>query len=88
MTDTEVGKKTTSAKAPFDLSTMPGQTAPLGFWDPAQFTLDTDESQYKVYQEAELKHGRIAMLAFLGIIVGENFNPLFDHQITGPAIFQ
>lgn len=28
------------------------------------------------------------MLAFLGIIVGENFNPLFDGKITGPAIFQ
>lgn len=30
----------------------------------------------------------VAMLAFLGIIVGENFNPLFDGKITGPAIFQ
>ena len=28
------------------------------------------------------------MLAFLGIIVGETANPLFDHQITGPAIYQ
>ena len=30
----------------------------------------------------------VAMLAFLGIIVGENFNPLFDGKISGPAIFQ
>ena len=28
------------------------------------------------------------MVAFLGIMVGENFNPLFDGKITGPAIYQ
>ena len=28
------------------------------------------------------------MLAFLGILVGELINPLFDGQITGPAIYQ
>jgi hypothetical protein len=28
------------------------------------------------------------MTAFLGILVGESFNPLFDGQIAGPAIYQ
>ena len=28
------------------------------------------------------------MIAFLGILVGESFNPLFDGKITGPAIYQ
>jgi hypothetical protein len=28
------------------------------------------------------------MVAFLGILVGENANPLFDGKITGPAIYQ
>ena len=28
------------------------------------------------------------MVAFLGILVGETFNPLFDGKITGPAIYQ
>jgi hypothetical protein len=44
--------------------------------------------QYKIYQEAETKHGRVAMLAFLGIVIGEMVNPLFDGAITGPAIYQ
>lgn len=41
-----------------------------------------------MYQEAEIKHGRVSMLAFLGMVVGELFNPLFNGEITGPAIYQ
>ena len=82
----EVGMK--APKTAFSAKDMPGATFPMGFWDPAQFTLDVSESQYKFYQEAELKHARVAMLAFAGIIVGELINPLFDGQITGPAAFQ
>lgn len=40
------------------------------------------------YREAELTHGRVAMLASVGMLVGEKFNPLFDGAITGPAINQ
>jgi xanthosine utilization system XapX-like protein len=40
------------------------------------------------FRESELKHGRLAMVAFLGILVGENWNPLFEQQISGPAIYQ
>jgi hypothetical protein len=67
---------------------MVGSSGPLGFFDPAGYTKDVTVEQYKLYQEAEIKHGRVAMLAFLGIVVGELFNPLFDGQITGPAIYQ
>jgi Chlorophyll A-B binding protein len=28
------------------------------------------------------------MIAFLGIMVGESYNPLFDGKISGPAIYQ
>jgi Chlorophyll A-B binding protein len=42
----------------------------------------------KKFREAELKHGRLAMTAFLGIMVAESFNPLFDGKISGAAIYQ
>lgn len=72
----------------FDASKAVGSSAPLGFFDPAGFTLDIEEDQYKLYQEAETKHGRVAMLAFVGLVVGELINPFFGGQITGPAIYQ
>lgn len=43
------------------------------------------------WRESELKHGRLAMLASLGILVGEavEFNtPLYGDKIVGPAIYQ
>lgn len=56
---------------------------PLGFLDGA------DESQCKRFREAELTHGRVSMLAFLGFLIGEKVEGssfLFDSQISGPAI--
>ena len=38
--------------------------------------------QVKFYREVELKHGRVAMLASLGFLVGEQFHPLFGGQIN------
>ena len=64
-----------------------GSSAPFGFFDPAQLTLDMDEDDFKLYQEAEVKHGRVAMLAFVGLNVGEVFHPFFNGQINGPAIY-
>ena len=43
----------------------------------------------KRYREAELTHGRVAMLAAVGFLVGEavqGFSFLFDSSIQGPAI--
>merc|ERR1719482_518288 len=58
---------------------MPGATAPLAkpgsFWDPVGFSTQTEEGLVLFYREAELKHGRVAMLACLGIWVGDVIHP-------------
>ena len=47
-----------------------------------------DKVSFGKYKESELKHGRVAMLAFLGIVAGEMFPLFFGSDITGPAIYQ
>jgi hypothetical protein len=67
---------------------LAGATAPLGYFDPLGLSNGKTPEEVKKIREAELKHGRVTMVAFLGILVGESFNPLFDGKITGPAIYQ
>jgi hypothetical protein len=64
---------------------MAGVTAPLGFWDPVGFSTDIPEGKLRFYREVELKHGRVAMLASLGILVAERFHPLFGGNIDVPS---
>merc|ERR1711966_193425 len=88
------GPKAPAAKAApatpaFSVETMPGALAPVGFFDPLGFATNADESTLKRYREAEVTHGRVAMLAVIGFLVGESVEGssfLFDAQITGPAI--
>eukprot|EP00580_Thalassiosira_gravida_P020035 CAMPEP_0201669324 /NCGR_PEP_ID=MMETSP0494-20130426/23138_1 /ASSEMBLY_ACC=CAM_ASM_000839 /TAXON_ID=420259 /ORGANISM="Thalassiosira gravida, Strain GMp14c1" /LENGTH=219 /DNA_ID=CAMNT_0048150037 /DNA_START=32 /DNA_END=691 /DNA_ORIENTATION=- len=73
----------------FDASNLPGILAPMGFWDPLGFAAKADEKTLKRYREAEVTHGRVAMLAAVGFLVGEAVEGssfLFDAQISGPAI--
>merc|ERR1719440_2280961 len=62
-----------------------GQLAPAGFFDPAGISANLDEGKILFYREAELKHGRVCMLASLGFLVGENFHPLFGGNIDVPS---
>merc|ERR1711904_590482 len=48
-----------------------GVQAPTGFWDPAGFVMDGDEDNFKRLRSAEIKHGRVSMLACVGYIVPE-----------------
>jgi len=57
----------------------------LGYFDPLGFSTDISGGKLLFYREVELKHGRVAMLASLGILVGENFHPLFGGDIDVPA---
>uniref|UniRef100_A0A6T8FT77 Plastid light harvesting protein n=1 Tax=Proboscia inermis TaxID=420281 RepID=A0A6T8FT77_9STRA len=45
-----------------------GAQKPLGFWDPVGFLKDADQERFDRLRYVELKHGRVAMLAFLGQI--------------------
>jgi len=64
-----------------------GQSAPFGFFDPIGLS-PSDPQEFKRYQEAELKHGRVSMLAIVGLAVGENTSLLFGGSIYGPGIYQ
>ena len=65
---------------------MSGVTAPFGFFDPMGLTPESNE-ELQLYREAELAHGRVAMVAALGFLVQESFHPLFA-DVGGPAIRQ
>ena len=40
---------------------------PVGFWDPVGFTSDGDVASFKRRRSVELKHGRISMMATMGL---------------------
>lgn len=41
---------------------LPGKTAPIGFFDPFGFSDRASPKSVKLWREAELKHGRVAMV--------------------------
>lgn len=66
---------------------MPGITGPLGFFDPLGYS-EADgvtEGKVRFYREAELKHGRVAMLASVGFLLAEQFHPLFGGSVDVPS---
>merc|ERR1712086_345565 len=70
---------------------MGGTLEPVGNFDPLGFTEGNDFVTISYYREAELQHGRVAMLAALGMIVTEEpieFHPLFEAGVKdiGPAV--
>ena len=82
-------KASSTSLSAFTADDLPGALAPVGFFDPLGFADKADEATLKRYREAELTHGRVAMLAVVGFLVGEKVEGssfLFDSQITGPAI--
>lgn len=61
-----------SADAALPLYGLPGAVAPLGFFDPLGFSKDADLNTAKRLREAEIMHGRVAMMATIGYIIGES----------------
>lgn len=84
----------TPANASSYVKTLPGITAPFSnMFDPLNVASTSTVAEMRRYREAEVTHGRVAMLAAVGFVVGEQLEdfPMFfnwDGQITGPAINQ
>ena len=74
-----------AASSTFSAQNIAGVVQPTGFFDPLGFAGKADEATVKRYREAELTHGRVAMLATVGFLAGEKVEGssfLFDAQIT------
>lgn len=56
-----------------------GDTKPLGFFDPFGLTKDYEENKLKFVRDAELQHGRIAMISSLIL-------PFIDFNYEGLSI--
>uniref|UniRef100_A0A7S1FQV8 Plastid light harvesting protein n=1 Tax=Corethron hystrix TaxID=216773 RepID=A0A7S1FQV8_9STRA len=70
---------------------LPGSLSPVNEFDPLGFAGEADLNTMKKYREAETMHGRVAMLAAIGMLVTEEpieYHPLFEayNKDIGPAI--
>lgn len=70
---------------------LPGALAPVGGFDPLNLSKGKDLGTMKKWREAEAQHGRVAMLAVLGMLVTEEpieYHPLFEayNKDIGPSI--
>eukprot|EP00440_Ansanella_granifera_P059293 gb/GFBE01064271.1/.p1 GENE.gb/GFBE01064271.1/~~gb/GFBE01064271.1/.p1 ORF type:complete len:275 (+),score=68.59 gb/GFBE01064271.1/:1-825(+) len=52
----------------FDPASQPGAGAPLGYFDPLGFCPLGDEGKFRELRCAEIKHGRVAMMASVGLL--------------------
>jgi len=66
--------------------TLPG-VGPFGFFDPLDLLDGRTEEEIMLFREAELAHGRVAMMAAVGFLVQEAFHPIFP-DVNGPAARQ
>jgi hypothetical protein len=70
---------------------LPGTLAPVPDFDPFGFSANASLLKVKQLREAETQHGRVAMLAVIGLLVTEEpieIHPLFEayNKDIGPAI--
>mmetsp|Transcript_114177 Transcript_114177/g.368877 ORF Transcript_114177/g.368877 Transcript_114177/m.368877 type:complete len:461 (-) Transcript_114177:247-1629(-) len=71
---------------PFAPAEQVGAMAPLGFFDPLGFTKVGDEEGFRNLRTAELKHGRVAMMAALGGVAQHYIKfPGFESVPSGVA---
>jgi hypothetical protein len=61
-----------------------GAMAPLGYWDPCGLSTNISDEEFRKFRQAELKHGRIAMLANVGLLI-QAMGVRFDGFKSVPA---
>jgi len=66
-----------SAAGTVNVAAQPGVTAPMGepgvsYWDPAGLSSNISEDRFRWYRQAEIKHGRVAMMALVGLVTQHN----------------
>jgi len=74
--ETPEPEKEDPEEAAFDPASQIGAMAPLGFWDPLNLCPQTEEG-FRKLRAAELKHGRVSMMAAVGAVA--------QHYITFPG---
>merc|ERR1719392_104581 len=57
----------------FDASKELGAVPPLGYWDPFGMMAFQDKAKFERNRELELKHGRICMVATIGMVAPDIF---------------
>ena len=67
------------AGSTFVAKTQVGSSAPFGFFDPAGFSNDVTEEQFKLYQEAEIKHGYLIVIYSFSSLSSSTFINFFSH---------
>merc|ERR1719486_1213246 len=69
---------------PFDPAKQLGAMAPMGYFDPLGFSKVGDEAGFRNLRAAELKHGRVAMMAAVGGVAQHYIKfPGFDTVPSG-----
>jgi hypothetical protein len=76
-----------SAVSAFNPSTLPGVSKPMGYFDPLGLARDKTEIGFNKIRESEIKHGRVAMLGSLGLLVEKYFHPLIPGNLGSPIYF-
>lgn len=58
-----------NSRKAFDPAMQEGVTEPVGFFDPLGFAKGKDEAEFRNLRVAEIKHGRVAMMASVGMVI-------------------
>lgn len=68
----------------FDPAVQEGVTEPFGFFDPLNFSKGKDAAGFRNLRVAEIKHGRVAMMASIGLVMPHFFKaPGFQDVPSG-----